>query len=183
MIIIVAGIRLPRPAVPLASDTDSSHDRQKHDQNCSRRDAHVSDIEDRPVRQFEEVDHMSAEHSRRTEQPIGEITCHSGAQQSNSYRPGWMADPWDELDDHEGQDNDPGDGKDISKTLALAEGRTRVTDESQCDQSAQQANRGKWLKLVYRDDLGDKISRQPGDGDHGDQEPESSPLDRASVAG
>ena len=126
---------------------------------------------------------MAPEHSRRPEQSISEIACDPRAQQPNSYSPCWMADPWHQLDDHECQDDDPRDGKYISKALALAESSARVTDESQCEQSAKQADRSKRLELIYRDDLGDKISRQPDDGDQGDQEPQSSLLDRACAAG
>jgi hypothetical protein len=65
----------------------------------------------------------------------------------------------------------------------LAEGRARVSDESQGEQSAQQPHRGKRLELVDCDDLGDKISCQPGNGDQCDQKSQASPLDRAGAAG
>jgi hypothetical protein len=38
--------------VALARDADSLHDRQEHDHDRGCSDAHVRDIEDRPVRQF-----------------------------------------------------------------------------------------------------------------------------------
>jgi hypothetical protein len=34
----------------------------------------------------------------------------------------------------------------------------------------------------YSDDLGDKISRQPSNGDQGDEKPQASPLDGAYIA-
>jgi hypothetical protein len=36
--------------------------------------------------------------------------------------------------------------------------------------------------LCHSDDLGDEISRQPGNGDQSDEEPQAPPLDGAYVA-
>jgi hypothetical protein len=158
MIIVLARATTSAPDMAFASDVDALHDRQEDDHDRGCRDAHVSDIEDRPVRQLKKVDHVTAEHSRGSEQAIGEIAGDTGTQEANGYGPGWMTDSGHQLDDHEAKYQNPGDGKHISKTLALAEGSTGVSNESQSEQSAEQPYRGKRLKLVNRDDLGDKIS-------------------------
>jgi hypothetical protein len=121
----------------LARDADSFHDRQEYDQDCGCRDAHVRDIEDRPVRQLEKIDHVTAQHSWGSEQPIGQIAGDTGAQQSNGHGPSWMTDSRDQLDDHEAEHQNPRDRKHISKTLTLAEGSAGVSNESECKQPAE----------------------------------------------
>lgn len=182
MIIILARVTTSAPDMALASDVNPFHDRQKDDHDRGCRDAHVSDIEDRPVRQLKKVDHVTAEHSRGSEQAIGEIARDTSTQEANGYGPGWMTDSGDQLDDHEAKYQDPRDGKHISKTLALAEGSTGISNESESEQSAEQPYRGKRFKLGYRDDLGDKIGCQPGKGDQGDDKAQASSLNRAGAA-
>jgi hypothetical protein len=182
MIIVLARVTTSAPDMALASDVDPLHDRQVDDHDRGCRDAHVSDIEDRPVRQLKKVDHLTAEHSRWSEQAIGEIACDTGTQEANGYGPGWMTDSGDQLDDHEAKYQDPRDGKYISKTLALAEGSTGVSNESQSEQPTEQPYRGKRFELGYRDDLGDKISCQPGKGDKGNDKAQAPSLERASAA-
>jgi hypothetical protein len=164
MIIIVAR-PAAWPGVALASDADPLHNRQKYDHDRGCRDAHVSDIEDRPIRQLEEVDHVAAEHSWWAKQPICQVSCDAGAQQSNSHGPGRMADSRNQLDDHEGKHHDPRDGKHVSKTLTLAERSAGVSNEPQREQSTQQPDRSKRFELGNSDDLGDHIGRQPSNGD------------------
>jgi hypothetical protein len=185
MIIIVIIARVPpsRSGMPLASDADPFHHRQKHDQDGGCGDAHVGDVEDRPVRQLQKVDHVTAQHSGRSEQPIGQVSGDASTQEPDRHSPGWMTDSRDQLDDHEGKHQDAGDRKHISKTLALAEGSARVPNKPQREQSTEQADGGKRLELSYRDDLGDKISCQPGNGDKSDEKAQASSLDRVSAAG
>jgi hypothetical protein len=80
MITVVPSTTPPRAEVTFAADGNSSHDRQEHDHDGSRCDAHVSDVEDRPVWQLEKVDDVAAEHPWRAEQPIGEIPCDASTQ-------------------------------------------------------------------------------------------------------
>jgi hypothetical protein len=138
MIIIVASAAASWPRVTLASDADPFHDRQKYDHDRGRGDAHVSNIEYRPIRQLEKVDHMAAEYSRWAKQPIGQVPGDTGTQQSNGYGPGRMTDTWHQLDDHESKYHDRRDGKHVSKTLALAERGAGVSNEPQRKQSTQQ---------------------------------------------
>jgi hypothetical protein len=93
-----------------------------------------------------------------------------------------MTDPRHQFDDHEGQHDDSRDGEHVCKALALTERGTRVSDEPQREQSAKQPDRGERLEVGYSDDLGDKISRQPSNGDQGDEKPQASPLIRAYIA-
>jgi hypothetical protein len=93
-----------------------------------------------------------------------------------------MTDPRYQLDDHEGQHDDSCDREHVRKTLALAERGPRVSDEPQCEQPAKQPDRGQRLEVGYSDDLGDKISRQPSNGDQGHEKPQASPLDGAYIA-
>ena len=93
-----------------------------------------------------------------------------------------MTDSRYQFDDHEGQHDDSGDGEYIRKTLALTERGPGVSDEPQCEQPTKQPDRGEWLEVGYSDDLGDKISRQPSNGDQGDKKPQASPLDGAYIA-
>jgi len=60
------GVLAGAPAV----DADPAH-RLDHDQHRGDVDAHVGDVEDRPVRQLDEVDDVPAEPARRPEQPVG----------------------------------------------------------------------------------------------------------------
>src|SRR5512133_314077 len=133
MIIIVIIARVPPsgPGVPLASDANPFHHRQEHDQDGSCGDAHVGDVEDRPVRQLQEVDHVTAQHSGRSEQPIGQVSGDASTQEPDRHSPRWMTDSRNQLDDHEGKHHDPGDRKHVGKTLALAEGSAGVTNEPQ----------------------------------------------------
>src|SRR5215212_2868759 len=53
MIIVIARVTTPSwSGMPLASDADPFHDRQEHDHDGGCSDAHVGDVEDRPVRQL-----------------------------------------------------------------------------------------------------------------------------------
>lgn len=101
---------------------------------------------------------MTAEHSGRAEQPIGQVARNASTQQSDCHSPGWMTDSRYQLDDHKGKHEDPGNREHVSEALALAEGGAGVADEPQCEQSAQQPDRGKRLELSHCNDLGDKIS-------------------------
>jgi hypothetical protein len=93
-----------------------------------------------------------------------------------------MTDPRYQFDDHEGQHDDSCDREYVRKTLALTERGPGVSDEPQCEQSTKQPDRGQRLEVGYSDDLGDKISRQPSNGDQGDEKPQASPLDGAYIA-
>jgi hypothetical protein len=63
---IIAGFVTPATAVSLTSDADPLDDRQEHNQDGGGRNAHIGNIEDRPVRQLEKVDHVPAERARRS---------------------------------------------------------------------------------------------------------------------
>src|SRR5687768_841179 len=182
MITVVAAISPPRPDMALAVDGNSFHHRQVHDHDGGCCDAHVCDVEDWPVWQLQEVDHVTAEHSWGTKQPVGEISCDASTQQPDSHRPGRVADTRYQLDDHEAQHRYTGDGEHVGEALTLAESRTRVADKSQGEQSTQQPNRDKRLQLSHCDDLGDEISCQPSNSDHGDDDAPASSLDGASAA-
>jgi hypothetical protein len=182
MIIVVPSATPPGPDVALAGDGNAFHDRQEDDHDCGRCDAHVSDVEDRPVWQLEKVDDMAAEHPWRAEQPVGEISCDTSTQQPDGHGPGGMADPRHQLDDHEEQDRDPRDCEDVGEALALTESSARVPNEPQREQPIEQPNRIQGFQVGYRNDLGDDISRQPGNSDDSDQKVPSPSLDRASAA-
>ena len=74
------------------------------------------------------------------------------------------------------------DCEDVGETLALTESSTRVPNEPQCEQPTEKPNRSQWLQLGYRNDLGDDISRQPGNSDDSDKKAPSPSFDGASVA-
>ena len=50
-------------------------------------DAHVGDVEDRPVRQHQEVDDVAAERAGLAEQPVGQVAGHAGQQQRRARPP------------------------------------------------------------------------------------------------
>jgi hypothetical protein len=137
MIAIVARVASCWPNMSLAGDADSFHDRQEHDHDGCRCDAHVSDIENRPVRELQEVDHMTAQHSGRSKQPIGEVARNAGTQESDGHGPSRMTDPWHQLDDHKGKHQDRCDGKDVCETLTLTERSAGVSNEPERQQSAE----------------------------------------------
>jgi hypothetical protein len=166
----------------LASDGYSSYHRQEHDHDRSCGDAHVGDVENRPVGQLEKVDHVAAEHTWGSEQAVGQVSCDTSTQQPDGHGPGWVADSRHQLDDHEGQHSYRRDCEHEGKALTLAEGSAGVPDEPQCEQPTQQPNRDKRLQLGHRDDLGDEVSCQPGHGDDCDEKAPSSSLDRASAS-
>jgi len=182
MITVVASISPPGPGVALTSDGNSFHHRQVHDHDGGRCDAHVGNVEDRPVGQLEEVDHVAAEHPWGAKQPVGQISRYASTQQPDSHRPGGVADARYQLDDHEAQHRYAGDREDVCEALTLAESGAGVANEPQGEQSTQQPNRDERLQLSHCDDLGDEISCQPGNCDYGDDEAPASSLDRASVA-
>ena len=93
-----------------------------------------------------------------------------------------MTDPRHQFDDHEGQHDDSRDGEHVGEALALTERGTRISDEPQREQPAKQPDRGERLEVGYGDDLGDKIGRQPSNGDQGDKKPQASPLIGAYIA-
>ena len=124
---------------------------------------------------------MAAEHPWGTKQSVGQISCDASAQQPDSHRPGRVPDARHQLDDHEAQDRYAGDRKHVREALTLAESRTGVANESQCEQSTQQPNRDKRLQLSHCDDLGDEISCQPSNSDHGDDKAPTSSLDGADA--
>jgi hypothetical protein len=166
----------------LASDGNSSHHRQEHDHDGSCCDAHVGDVENRPVGQLEKVDHVATEHAWGTEQAVGQVSCDTGTQQPDGHGPSWVADSRHQLDDHEGQHRYRRDSEHVGETLTLAEGSASVPDEPQCEQSTKQPNWSKWLQLCHRDDLGDEVSCQSRDGDDCDQKAPSSSLDWTSAS-
>ena len=182
MIIVVPGTPPPGPNVTLASNGNPFHDREEYDHDCRRCDAHVSDVEDRPVRQFEKVDDVAAEHPGWTEQPVGEISRDTSTQQPDGHRPGGVAYPRHQFDDHEEQDHYRRCCEDIGETLTLTESSTRVPNKAQCEEPTEKPNRCQWLQLGDRDDLGDDISRQPGNSDDSDKKAPSPSFDGASVA-
>ena len=93
-----------------------------------------------------------------------------------------MADPRHQLDDHEDQDRYPRDSEDVSKALTLTESGTGVSNEPQGEQATQEPNRNKRLQVGDRNDLGDDVSRQPGNSDDSDEKTPSASLDWASTA-
>jgi hypothetical protein len=169
MATIIAGA--PATAMPLAGDADALHDGEEHDHDGGGGDTHVGHVEDRPVWQLEKVDHVTTKRTRRSNQPISEIACHTSTQQTDSDSPRGMADPRHEFDDHKSQHNDPGDGEDIGKALTLTKGGTGVPNEPQREQPAKQPDRGQRLELGYGDDLGGDIGREPGNGYQSDDKP------------
>ena len=74
------------------------------DQHDGHVDEHVGDVEDRPVRQRQEVDDVTAQHARRAEDPVGQVAADAGQQQAESDRPGAVAEPTAEPDHHAGGD-------------------------------------------------------------------------------
>src|SRR5918994_2792535 len=55
---------------------------QHHDQDGGSGDAHVGHVEDRPLRQLQEVDHVAAERTGRPEEPVGQVSAHPGTEQT-----------------------------------------------------------------------------------------------------
>ena len=86
-----------------------------------------------------------------------------------------MVDNWpgNEANGHESEYADRSDREDRGESLTLAERCARVTDQPQGEQSAEQSDRRTGIELTDRDDLGDDIKGQPGDGHDGPQQPQS----------
>ena len=139
MAIVIAGA--PATAMPLAGDADVLDDGQDHDHDRGRGDAHVGHVEDRPVRQLEEVDHVAAERTGRPEQPVDQVAADPGTQQTQGDRPAGMAELRHQSDDHESQHADRRDREDVGEVLTLAEGGARVPDQPQRQQAAEQPDR------------------------------------------
>ena len=59
-------------------------------------DADVGHVEDRPVRQLEEVDDVAAEGPGRPEHPVDQVADHPGQQQTERDRPAAVAHPADQ---------------------------------------------------------------------------------------
>src|SRR6476646_8288119 len=66
---------VPAGSAPVEADATQRLD---HDQRGSEVDAHVGDVEDRPVRELEEVDDMSAHRPGRAEEPIDQVAGDAG---------------------------------------------------------------------------------------------------------
>ena len=71
----------PRPVEP--DPAEGLH----QDQRGRDVDAHVGDVEDRPVRQHEEVDDVPAQHPGGAEEPVGEVAGDAGQQQPETRPP------------------------------------------------------------------------------------------------
>jgi hypothetical protein len=137
MIIVVAWPTSPWTDMALAGDRNSFHHGQVHDQDGGCGDAHVGNVEDRPVWQLEEVDHVAPEHTWGTEQPVSQVPCNTSTQQPNGNRPGGMADPRYQFDDHEAEDCYGRDREYVGEALSLAESSAGVANQAQSEQSTQ----------------------------------------------
>ena len=67
---------------------------------------HVREVEDRPVRQLQEVDHVTAQHGGRPEEPVGQVADDPAEQEAEADCPERRAEtPGHEID-HEHRDHE-----------------------------------------------------------------------------
>ncbi len=64
----------------------------QQDQAGAEVDADVGDVEDRPVRQHQEVDDVTAERAGIAEEPVGQVAGDAGEQGTEGDRPGGAAE-------------------------------------------------------------------------------------------
>ena len=132
----------PVAGVALAVEADVLDHRQDHDQHRGRGDAHVGDVEDRPVRQLQEVDDVAAQHAR-ARGTAGRSGCRRRRRHS---RPRATAQPGGRAAAPAGRRRTPArptasSGEDVGEALPQAERRAGVADQPQGEQPAEQRDR------------------------------------------
>ena len=118
-----------RPSMPMPRRLSSTNS------TAATRDRAVGDVEDRPVRQLDEVDDLAPERRRVAEDAVGDVAERATEDQPERDRPGPAAQPAAKLD-HDHDDGERDHGQHDRVAGAGTEGRARVVHQPELQQLA-----------------------------------------------